>query len=191
MEQPELLQYAVDVLEQRKLPYMLVGSLASGVFGEGRLTNDIDIVVDLPLAKVEDLCRAFPSPEYYVNEKAATNAVAAHGQFNVIHPTSGNKIDFMIARSDAWGQMQLSRRRKEILIPGVRGFVAAPEDVILAKMMYYKEGESDKHLRDITSMLRISTAEIDRSYVAEWAARLDVSEIWQRVLQRIESPDIR
>jgi hypothetical protein len=187
MEQPELLQYAVGVLEARQLSYMLVGSLASGVFGEGRLTNDIDIVVELTLAKVDDLCRAFPSPEYYVSSEAATKAVARQGQFNVIHPTSGNKIDFMIARSDAWGKMQLSRRRREFLIPGLSGYVAAPEDVILAKMMYYKEGGSEKHRRDIGAMLRISSEEIDREYVAHWAAQLGVFEVWQGILQQTES----
>src|SRR5437868_1368439 len=98
MEQPDLLKYALDVLDAQGVTYMLVGSLASGVFGEGRLTNDIDIVVDLRPQQVEPLCGAFPAPDFYVSVAAARDAVSRGGQFNVIHPASGNKIDFMIAR---------------------------------------------------------------------------------------------
>jgi hypothetical protein len=44
------------------------------------------------------------------------------------------------------------------------------------------EGGSDKHLRDIAGILRVSPAEVDRGYVAEWAQRLGVTAIWEAVL---------
>lgn len=58
---------------------------------------------------------------------------------------------------------------------------ASPEDVILKKMEYYREGGSDKHLRDIAGILKISGAQIDRAYIEDWASRLGVSEIWRQV----------
>lgn len=45
MQQDELLRYAVETLERLNIPYTVVGSLASGAYGEPRLTQDIDIVV--------------------------------------------------------------------------------------------------------------------------------------------------
>ena len=42
MEQVELLKHAVAILESQQIPYLLVGSLASGVYGQPRLTHDID-----------------------------------------------------------------------------------------------------------------------------------------------------
>jgi hypothetical protein len=165
---------------------MLVGSLASGVYGEGRLTHDIDIVVDLASSQVDALCAAFPGPEYYVSLAAARQETARGGQFNVIHPTSGNMIDFMLARRDAWGRSQLERRQREQIFPDLVGYTAAPEDVILAKMWYYREGEHEKHLRDIASMLRISGEQIDLDYICQWAGRLGFTDIWQVILQRIQ-----
>lgn len=47
MEQVELLHWVVEVLEEQGITYLLVGSLASGVYGEPRLTHDLDIVVEL------------------------------------------------------------------------------------------------------------------------------------------------
>lgn len=64
MEQHELLRYVVDVLEVQRVSYMLVGSLASGVFGEPRLTQDIDILVELAPDQIQALCDAFPAPEF-------------------------------------------------------------------------------------------------------------------------------
>jgi hypothetical protein len=63
---------------------------------------------------------------------------------------------------------------------------ASPEDIILAKMIYYREGKSEKHTRDITGMLKISANQIDRAYISEWANRLDLSGIWQIILSRVE-----
>jgi len=188
VEQPDVLRYVLDVLEAQQLTYMLVGSLASGVFGEARLTLDIDIVIELPPAQIDAFCQAFPEPEYYVSAKAARDAVARGGQFNVIHIPSGNKIDFMIARRDEWGRTQVARRREELIIPGRSGFLASPEDVILGKMLYYREGEHEKHLRDVAAMLRISGDEIDREYVGDWSSRLGLTAVWQAVLTRVGEP---
>ncbi|MGA2618356.1 MAG: hypothetical protein ABSF26_12150 [Thermoguttaceae bacterium] len=185
MEQAELLHHVVDVLEQQGITYLLVGSLASGVYGEPRLTHDIDVVVELRPDQAARLCTAFPSPEYYVSEQAARAAVATGGQFNVIHPASGNKIDFMIARRDAWGLSQISRRRREQILPGRPGYTAAPEDVILGKLWYYQEGGSEKHLRDIAGILQVSGDEIDMEYVGHWAQQLGLSDEWQAVIERL------
>ena len=185
MEQDELLRYVIDVLERQELTYMLVGSLASGVYGEPRLTQDIDIVVELSKDQVGRLCAAFPAAEYYVSEQAAREAIACGGQFNVIHPASGNKIDFMIARQDAWGRSQIGRRRREQIFPDRLGYTAAPEDIILAKLWYYQEGGSEKHLRDIVSMIQISGDEIDKTYIDRWANELALSLEWQAVSKRL------
>jgi hypothetical protein len=190
VEQAELLRRVVEVLEEQAVTYMLVGSLASGVYGEPRLTHDIDIVVELRPEQVAPLCGAFPGPAYYVSPTAAREAVVAGGQFNVIHPASGNKIDFMIARRDAWGRSQLDRRRRELILPDRPGYAAAPEDVIVGKLWYYREGGSEKHLRDIAAMLQVSGHEIDRQYVDHWTKELGLSECWQAVLDRLRGQAI-
>ena len=185
MEQDEILRFAVDALERVRIPYMLVGSLASGVYGEPRLTQDIDIVIAPTTAQLEELCDTFPASDFYVSREAAREAMALRTQFNVLDPSSGNKIDFMIAKSDAWGQEQLARREKMRLLPDRQGFAARPEDIILSKMQYFEEGGSEKHLRDITGMLKVSGDKIDREYVQKWAKEMGLTEVWEAVLRRI------
>ena len=42
-------------------------------------------------------------------------------------------------------------------------------------MLYFREGQSDVHVRDILGILRVSGPEIDTTYVAEWAERLGLN----------------
>ena len=62
---------------------------------------------------------------------------------------------------------------------------ASPEDVIIKKMEYYREGGSEKHLRDITGILKVSAGEIDQAYIVEWAERLGLAPIWTAIQQRL------
>lgn len=63
---------------------------------------------------------------------------------------------------------------------------ASAEDVIIKKMEYYREGGSEKHLRDITGMLKVSGGEIDEAYILEWAGRLELRAIWELIQQRLK-----
>ncbi|MFN3533264.1 MAG: hypothetical protein ACK41Q_12265 [Candidatus Brocadia sp.] len=62
---------------------------------------------------------------------------------------------------------------------------AAPEDVIIKKMEYYRKGGSEKHLRDIAGILKISGDAVDRNYISEWAKRLELTDIWDAVQKRL------
>ena len=188
MEQIDLLRDAIETLERMNSPYAVVGSFASGAYGEPRFTQDIDIVLELDDEDIPRLCQWFPSPEFYISEAAVREAVRRSTQFNVIHPASGNKIDFILNRQDIWGRSQLARRLKIQLFSDRSGYVATPEDVILGKMIYYREGGSEKHLRDITGILRISGDIVDREYVADFARQLGLARIWEAVLQRLNEP---
>ena len=131
------------------------------------------------------LARAFPAPEYYVSLDAIRQAIRDCGQFNVIHPTSGNKVDFIVAQKNLYGHTQLARRRPLDLGDGLAAMVAAPEDVIISKMAYYREGGSEKHLRDITGILNVTGDDVDRDYVHQWAEHFGLMEIWQAILRRL------
>ena len=140
MEQSDILRHTVDALERLEVPYLVVGSLASTAYGEARFTQDIDIVAALEAKDVPAFTAAFPAPEFYLSEAAIREAIRDSFQFNVIHPSSGNKIDFILPRTNAWAALRMSRGRQVRLLPDRDVRVAAPEDVIIAKLWYYAEG---------------------------------------------------
>ena len=185
MEPSELLRYMVDVLERLGLQYLVTGSVATIQYGEPRFTNDIDIVVDLPASAVGEFCNAFPSADFYVDESTVRDAIANRSQFNIIHPATGLKIDVMIPARDAFNASRFARAKRLVFDDDCSVSFASPEDVIIKKLEYFVAGGSDKHLRDITGMLKISGEDIDREYVREWATRLNVDAVWRQLLDRM------
>jgi hypothetical protein len=186
MGQSELLRHVVAVLESMHLRYLVTGSTVTIAFGEARFTNDIDIVVDLPLDRVDPFCRAFPEADFYVSSEAARQAVIGHGQFNIIHPASGFKLDIMIPANTPFNHSRFSRAMRVHPRPDYDAAFASLEDVIIKKMEYYREGGSEKHLRDITGVLKIAGNAVDQNYISHWAQQLHLEPIWQAILERLK-----
>jgi len=183
----EFLEFVIRQLEGTDIEYMLAGSWASSVYGEPRQTLDVDIVINLRPEEVDSLCGLFPKSEgFYVSVDAARQAVRARHQFNVLHPASGNKVDFIVAADDAWNRGQLARRRRVFINPHLEGFSSSPEDVIIAKMLYYREGASEKHVNDIAKMLDKSGAIIDQDYITHWSTQLGLLPIWEVIKSRVQ-----
>jgi hypothetical protein len=177
--------YVVDALDRHAIPYAVTGSHASNVFGETRFTNDIDIVIDLSSQQLLDkLLTEFPEGAFYVSDAGARHAVANGGQFNIIHEDTSQKVDLIVPDKTDWPN-QLERRIQVATDPGRQIWFVSPEDLILKKMDFYREGGSDKHLRDIASTLKISQGKVNTRYVAEWAEKLGLSEIWNEILSRL------
>ena len=187
MDQFDILKLVTRTLESMSVRYMVGGSYASGAWGETRFTQDIDVVLDLRLEDVERFVGAFSEEEFYVSVEAAKSAVRQRGQFNLIHGASGNKVDFILVKDTAWARSQLDRRRRIALPSGLMVYVCAPEDIIISKMAYYRQGGIDKHLRDITGIMKVSGDQVDTAYVERWAKELDLMEIWEAILRRLSS----
>ena len=180
VEHEDILRRLADVMEELNISYMIVGSVASSVYGRWRATEDIDVVADVKHGDIAGICEKFSSPEYYVSPEAAVQAVRARGQFNIIRSTTGEKIDVMVARRDEWGKSQLARRRAVRVLEDRDVYFAAPEDVVIAKLMYCKEGGSEKHLRDIAGILKVGGDEVDQEYIGRWAATFGLTQVWEQ-----------
>ncbi len=180
----ELMQKVADVLESLDIPYLITGSMATIAYGEPRFTNDVDVVVDLPSAKIDAFCAAFAAPEFYCSQDAVRQAVEQHFQFNITHPTSGLRVDVMIPAETEFNR---SRMGRAVRMPGGADFsvwFASAEDVIVKKLEYFREGGSEKHLRDIVGVLKVQGEHVDRDYITEWTAKLDLTDEWKTVLSR-------
>jgi hypothetical protein len=178
----EFLADLVRRLEAQDLAYALVGSIAAMSYGEPRATLDIDVVVLLDDSGLDALAGLFQPPEFYLSLEAAKAAIRSKSQFNVIHPDSGMKVDFFVA-GDALETSQIQRRQRRAMLPGVEAWCSPPEELIVKKLSYYQQGASDKHLRDISSMLRISPDQIDLKLIRELAADQELGGLLDRVLE--------
>lgn len=184
MEQSELLRFVVGVMDQLGIRYFVTGSVATVYYGEPRFTIDIDIVADLPIEKAREFCRLFPTSAYYLSEEAVRQAIGSHGQFNIIHPAFGLKADIIIPPNTAYDHGRFIRAKRVVHERNTEVVITSPEDAIIKKMASYLEGGSEKHLRDIAGVLKISGAAVDREFIADWASKLGLTEIWNAILAR-------
>ncbi len=161
MQAADLLRYLVSFLEDLDLPYALVGSIASMAYGEPRATLGLDV-------------------------EAAGEAIVEGSQFNIIHPSSGLKIDVFV-EGDEVERVQIEDRRRLPALPGFTAAFSPPEELILKKLLYHRDGGSEKHLRDIKAMLEISGDEIDVDRVERGAEALGLQEIWSTVSRPLNS----
>jgi len=176
----EVFQEVLTRLEENSLPYMVVGSIASIVYGEPRMTKDMDIVVNTSPQDSLTFEKIFPMPEYYCPPKEVViDEVIGRGQFNLIHPSSGLKIDIVIRKNNAHSVEEFNRRKRITLWQDFEAFIATPEDIIIKKLQFYEEGLSEKHLIDIRGILSQTT--IDNKYLDSWITKLNLKDSWKLI----------
>jgi hypothetical protein len=181
MPEPDLIALFVQPLDEAGIRYFISGSVAAMLYGEPRLTHDIDLVVFLRVDDAPKLAMIFPPPHFYVPPAdviVQEIARESRGHFNIVHAGSGLKADFYAAGREelhAWA----FRNLREYAIGENTIKLAPPEYVILRKLEYYREGGSEKHLRDIRAMLAVSAELLDRAALQDWIARLSLKNEWE------------
>jgi len=66
MQDPDLIELSVKPLNDLGARYLVSGSVAAMLYGEPRVTHDIDLVVFLRTEQIQQLAGAYPTPEFYV-----------------------------------------------------------------------------------------------------------------------------
>ncbi|MEZ4364956.1 MAG: hypothetical protein R2939_01550 [Kofleriaceae bacterium] len=179
MQPPDLIAPFVTRLEALGVPYFVTGSTAGILYGEPRLTHDVDLVVDLRPADAARFVAAFPEEEFYCppEDVLAIEVRRGHrGHCNLIHHATGFKADVYLA-FDELHRWALAHRRA-LDLEGMRVQVAPVEYVIVRKLEYYREGRSEKHLRDVRSMLEVSASTIDHARLTELIAQRGLDAEW-------------
>jgi hypothetical protein len=183
MSLPAIMTVFQDVLsrlEEAQIPYMVVGSLSSIVYGEPRMTKDMDIVIDVPAQDASKFEFNFPFSGFYCPPAdILKDEIVNRGQFNLIHHESGLKIDVIVRKQSPHSIEEFKRRQKISFWKGFEAYIASPEDVIIKKLDYYRQGGSEKHIVDIRGIL--ASSEIDQEYLYKWLSQLGLIDHWKRI----------
>ena len=187
MTAPDLLAVFLDRFNQSGVEYMVTGSVASTIYGEPRLTQDIDLVMRLKPADGRLLNAAFPTDAFYappVEVLEEEGRRPSGGHFNLLHLETGLRADCYLAGESALNRWGLEHRRGTV-VAGRTIWIAPPEYVIVFKLEFHRQGGSEKHLDDIARMLRVSGDRINESEIATWVRRMKLGGEWDRVQERV------
>lgn len=163
-------------LERSGIDYMLTGSVALNFHAQPRMTRDLDLVVAFQLQdamRISDIL----GDGYYVSEEAAREAVIGQRSFNAIHQQTLIKVDFMIRKGEEYRQHEFARRLR-VPIENSEIWVVSKEDLILSKLDWARESNSQRQLGDVENLIA-SGCDID--YLREWSARLNLTDMLTRV----------
>jgi hypothetical protein len=163
------------------VPYMVVGSFASSFHGVPRSSQDLDLVIDPNPMSLRRFLDSLPPTDYYADVDSAREALRERGQFNVIDMATAWKADLIVRKARPFSEEEL-RRRAEGDILGARVPVASPEDTLIAKLEWAKQGGgSELQLRDATGILAVRGEALDLAYIDHWVRGLALEELWERV----------
>ncbi len=152
---------------------MLTGSWAMTLYGRGRMTRDIDLVVEVDQDDADKIVELFSS-DCYVDRDAVRDAVKRRWMFNIIQQQYSIKADFVI-RKDVEFRREEFKRRQSVDIEGTQVWIATPEDLILSKLYWSKDSHSETQFKDVCGLIS-GIQELDWTYLRKWAKELGVGQ---------------
>lgn len=177
----EQLEFAKEIarrLDSAGIPYMMTGSVALTWYARPRMTRDIDVVIDCSERDAEAIVRLFES-DCYLDAETVRRAIAGRGMFNIIHNEWIIKADFVVRKDQVYREVELGRRR-QLDIEGTPVWVVAPEDLILSKLQWSRDAESQIQKDDARMVIR-SVEDLDWAYLDKWAADLGLQDLLTEV----------
>ena len=182
----EFFAYAVRVLEQLEIPYMVVGGFAATTYGVPRLTIDVDIVVDMHLEQVRSLVAAFPEPDYYISEDSVSDSLASCYPFNVIDSNTAAKVDIVPIPRDPFTHAAFDRRQRIAYDPeGHSAVFITAEDIVVAKLLAHRATESEKHLRDAQGVVMMRWDSLDMESIRRTCQGAGLADLLTMVLETV------
>jgi hypothetical protein len=129
-------------LDSQSLPYMIIGGQAVLLYGEPRLTRDIDITLGVKIDGLDRLLSAIhklplkPLPadiEAFVGETMVLPTLDEH---------TGIRVDFIFSYTPF--EINAIKRAKTVTILGQKIAFASPEDLIIHKIFAGRPRDLDK-----------------------------------------------
>jgi hypothetical protein len=188
MPEIDFITIFVSRLNLTGIRYMITGAVACIIYGEPRMTHDLDVVLEVGSNNVEKIASAFP-PDAFYRPPVETLIIEAgrplRGHFNLIHHETGLRADVYTTGEDPLHLWAMSNR-KSFEIQGERVWLAPPEYVILRKLEFYREGSSDKHLGDIAGILEISSDNLNTDWLQGKIHDYGLTREWQEAKEKIK-----
>ena len=155
-------------LAVRKIPYMIIGGQAVLLYGEPRLTRDIDVTIGADVSWLPDLLRSVED----IGLKSLPDDVEAFVRRTMVLPTqhkeTGIRVDFIFSFTSY--EIEAIARAHRVTMAGQEVAFASVEDLIIHKIFAGRP----RDLEDVRSVL-LRNKDIDMDYIRRWLAEFDAS----------------
>ena len=159
----------IDALEALEIPYMIVGSLSTNLYGIPRSTKDADFVLQVAPQSLFQLAERLGAP-FRLDPQGSFETVTMTLR-HILKPVG---IPFLIElfhlSDDLYDQERFRRRQRKQML---NREVSAPtaEDVIVNKVRWAAQGRRTKDRDDARDVIAVQRDRIDWDYVNSWCDR--------------------
>jgi hypothetical protein len=170
----------VAILDRLAIRFHLTGGVTTIAYGEPRMTQDIDLVIDPRAAaeRIDPLLASLRTAGFLVDEQSARRAVREAGMFQALDLAESLKID-LYPREMIPGELDRSTRLE--VFEGVSLPVASRPDAAASKLVWVSKG-SHKSRRDLRQLWRRAAA-AERGLVEQLARDLGLERLLHDVLE--------
>lgn len=127
--------------------------------------------------------------EFYAEEATIRTAILSRSCFNLIHLETGFKIDIFVNQDREFDRSAFVRAKAGLLDEEQQFYVpiASPEDIILAKLLWYREGSevSERQSNDVVLLARNNREQLDQEYLKDLAAQLKIADLLRRLFDEV------
>lgn len=177
----ETLSWLCNKLETLKIQYMVTGGAAVGFWGHIRTTMDIDILIQMSIAKSGAFLKNIKE-ETYLNLDEAKRAISHGEMFNIILNKNCFKIDVIPLNEKDDYEVEKFKRRVKIKFEGREIFVISPEDLIISKLLWsMSAGSSERQLRDCESIWKLNQNNLNIAYIKKWIKSLSIEDEFKKL----------
>jgi hypothetical protein len=184
------IKLVIEALNAAGVDYLIGGAIAEWAWGEPRATQDVDLVVNIPIKSVNKLSKELKKRDMLIPAEIILDNILedrADIPINAIHMYSGLKADlYPVREGDELRQSAFQRRQQVNYGPPIgKVYIHSPEDLILYKLIYFGLSQQSKHSRDIAAILKSKKDELDLDYIEGWVIRLGLSSLWKEMLNNV------
>lgn len=185
MKLKELLKALAKEFNENKLDYLIIGGQAVLIYGEPRLTKDIDITVDAGPEKLDLALEIARNLNLKILVDNPLDFVRRTMVLPMFDKKTGFRVDLIFSYSPY--EKEALKRVNKVKIDDVTIHYASVEDLIIHKIISGRE----RDFEDVKNVM-LKNKEIDENYILRWLGEfeknLDIKliEIFRRVKREAE-----
>ena len=183
MNEDEATLAVLDALESIGIPYMVVGSLSTNLYGVPRATEDADLVLEAGSSSILQLGNRL-GPQFRLDPQPSFETVTMTIRYILEVVGISFKIELFRLSDDAHDQERFRRRRRVRLL-GREVSMLTVEDVVVTKVRWASLGRRSKDRDDARAVIAIQSDRIDWDYVNAWCDRLGCRATLDEIRQSI------
>jgi hypothetical protein len=173
----------LNALDTARIPFMVVGSLASNVHGIPRSTRDADVVIEVRPGALDALAGALPGS---LRLRSQSSFETVTGTLRHLVEVSGEPFvcELFVLGNDPHDQQRFDRRQ-QVQMFGRPVYIATAEDMIVTKLRWARDAGRSKDRDDVRNIVAVRGRALDWAYVERWASEHGTLALLEAIRQSV------